>query len=141
MSASGILALDCSDGDATDCCLAIGGSVILFRAARGKQDSRDAALSRARIRSFFVWQTRAQDALLYKLDLCFAVSLARVDSANTLHPVFGTAGCSAQALERWAFPVPNAVIAFTPLQLAFDRGLRLCCAGFGCDGFLLRRYG
>lgn len=108
---------------------AIGASVILFRAARGKTRLvATAALGLVLIfGAFFVWQTRAQDALaLQDSSSALRLAVARVGAARILlHPVFGH-GMDAvhKHWNEWGFPGDQMLgLHSTPLQLAFDRGL------------------
>lgn len=108
---------------------AIGASVILLRAARGKARMiATAALAVVlAFGVFFVWQTRAQDALaLQDSSSALRLAVARVGAARILlHPVFGH-GMDAvhKHWNEWGFPGDQMLgLHSTPLQLAFDRGL------------------
>ena len=108
---------------------AIGGAVILLRATRGKT-RLIAAMALGLVLAlgvFFVWQTRAQDALaLRDSSSSLRIAVARVGAARVLlHPVFGH-GMDAvkQHWHEWGFPGDQLLgLHSTPLQLAFDRGL------------------
>ncbi len=108
---------------------AIGASVILFRAARGK--TRLVAIAALGLflafGAFFIWQTRARDALaLQDSSSAVRLAVARVGAARILlHPVFGH-GMDAvhKHWNEWGFPGDQMLgLHSTPLQLAFDRGL------------------
>ncbi|HET6669806.1 MAG TPA: O-antigen ligase family protein [Pyrinomonadaceae bacterium] len=108
---------------------AIGAVVILLRAARGK--TRLVATAGLGLLlafgAFFVWQTRAQDALaLRDSSSALRLAVARVGAARILlHPVFGH-GMDAvhKHWSEWGFPGDQLIgLHSTPLQLAFDRGL------------------
>ena len=108
---------------------AVGGVVILLRAAKGK--TRVAAVVALGVvlalGVFFVWRTRAQDALfLQDSSASLRLAVARVGAARIpLHPVFGH-GMDAvhKHWNEWGFPGDQMLgLHSTPLQLAFDRGL------------------
>lgn len=108
---------------------AIGASVILLRAARGKaRVVVTVALAVVlAFGAFVVWQTRAQDALaLQDPSSALRMAVARVGAARILlHPVFGH-GMDAvhKHWNEWGFPGDQMLgLHSTPLQLAFDRGL------------------
>jgi hypothetical protein len=108
---------------------AIGATVILLRAARGKTRLvATAALGLVlAFGAFFVWQTRAQDALnLQDSSSSLRLAVARVGAARILlHPVFGH-GMDAvhKHWNEWGFPGDQMLgLHSTLLQLAFDRGL------------------
>lgn len=108
---------------------AIGASVILLRAARGKT-RLVATFALGLVLAFgvfFVWQTRADDALaLGDSSSALRLAVARVGAARILlHPVFGH-GMDAvhKHWNEWGFPGDQMLgLHSTPLQLAFDRGL------------------
>lgn len=107
----------------------IGALVILLRALQGRTRLvAAAALSLVlALGAFFVWQTRAQDALsLRDSSASLRLAVAKVGAARILlHPVFGH-GMDAvhKHWTEWGFP-GDQMIGFhsTPLQLAFDRGI------------------
>ena len=108
---------------------AIGASVILLRAARGRtRVVATAALGLVlAFGVFFVWQTRAEDALaLGDSSSALRLAVARVGAARILlHPVFGH-GMDAvhKHWNEWGFPGDQMLgLHSTPLQLAFDRGI------------------
>ena len=108
---------------------ALGASVILLRAAKGKTRLVAAAALGLvlTLGAFFVWQTRAQDALaLRDSSSSLRLAIARVGAARILlHPVFGH-GMDAvhKHWNEWGFPGDQMLgLHSTPLQLAFDRGL------------------
>ena len=108
---------------------AIGAGVILLRAARGKtRVLATAALGLVLVfGAFFVWQTRAHDALaLQDSSSSLRLAVARVGATRILlHPVFGH-GMDAvhKHWNEWGFPGDQMLgLHSTPLQLAFDRGL------------------
>lgn len=108
---------------------AIGASVILLRAARGKTRLFGAAALGLVLAfgALFVWQTRAEDALaLRDSSSSLRLTVARVGAARILlHPVFGH-GMDAvhKHWNEWGFPGDQMLgLHSTPLQLAFDRGL------------------
>ena len=107
----------------------IGAGVILLRAARGK--TRLVATGALGLilafGAFFVWQTRAQDALaLRDSSASLRLAVARVGASRILlHPVFGH-GMDAvhKHWNEWGFPGDQMLgLHSTPLQIAFDRGL------------------
>ena len=108
---------------------AIGVSVILLRAARGKARLL-ATVALGLVLAFgvfFIWQTRAEDALaLRDSSSALRLAVARVGATRILlHPVFGH-GMDAvhKHWNEWGFPGDQMLgLHSTPLQLAFDRGL------------------
>ncbi len=108
---------------------AIGATAILLRAARGKTRLfATAALGLVlAFGAFFVWQTRAENALSFRdSSSSLRMAVARVGAARILlHPVFGH-GMDAvhKHWNEWGFPGDQMLgLHSTPLQLAFDRGL------------------
>jgi hypothetical protein len=108
---------------------AIGAVVILLRAARGKTKLvATAALGLIlAFGAFFIWQTRAEDALaLRDSSSSLRLAVARVGASRILlHPVFGH-GMDAvhKHWNEWGFPGDQMIgLHSTPLQIAFDRGL------------------
>ena len=110
--------------------LAIGGSVVVWRAAKGAGAKILVTAAIAFVIGFgavVVWQTRAVDALsLHDDSASLRLRVARVGLARLLvHPVFGH-GMDAvkEHWAEWGFP-GNVLIHLhsTPLQIAFDRGL------------------
>ncbi len=108
---------------------AIGAGIILLRAARGKTRLLAAAALGLVLAfgAFFVWQTRAENALaLRDSSASLRLAVARVGATRILlHPVFGH-GMDAvhKHWNEWGFPGEQMLgLHSTPLQLAFDRGL------------------
>jgi hypothetical protein len=109
---------------------AIGGCVLVWRAARGAAARFLVTAAITFVLAFglvVVWQTRAHHALLLgDNSSSLRVGLARAGLSRLLvHPVFGH-GMDAlnQHWSEWGFP--GSVLTHlhtTPLQLAFDRGL------------------
>jgi hypothetical protein len=109
--------------------LVIGAIVILLRAVQGRtRFVAAAALGLVlALGAFFVWQTRAQDALaLRDSSASLRLAVAKVGAARILlHPVFGH-GMDAvhKHWTEWGFPGDQMLgLHSTPLQLAFDRGI------------------
>ena len=109
---------------------AIGGSVIVWRAAKGPGARLLVTAAIAFVIGFgavVVWQTRAVDSLsLHDDSASLRLQVARVGLARVLvHPLFGH-GMDAvkEHWTEWGFP-GNVLIHLhsTPLQIAFDRGL------------------
>jgi hypothetical protein len=109
---------------------AIGGCVVVWRAARGAAARFLVTAAIAFVLAFglvVVWQTRAHNALLLGDDSSsLRVRVARAGLSRVLvHPVFGH-GMDAvkQHWSEWGFPGTVLIhLHSTPLQLAFDRGL------------------
>ena len=109
---------------------AIGGSVVVWRAAKGAGAKILVTAAIAFVIGFgavVVWQTRAVEALsLHDDSSSLRLRVARVGLTRLLvHPVFGH-GMDAvkEHWAEWGFP-GNVMIHLhsTPLQIAFDRGL------------------
>jgi O-antigen ligase len=109
---------------------AIGGGVIVWRAAKGTAARflvAAAIIFALGFGAVVVWQTRATNALSLQDDSSsLRVRVARAGLSRLLvHPVFGH-GMDAmkEHWSQWGFP-GNVMIHLhsTPLQLAFDRGL------------------
>jgi hypothetical protein len=116
---------------------AIGGSVVVWRAAKGAGAKLLVTAAIAFVVGFgavVIWQTRATSALsLHDYSASLRLQLARVGLRRVLvHPLFGH-GMDAvkQHWVEWGFP-GNVIIHLhsTPLQLAFDRGLPALCFWF-----------
>ncbi|MDQ2855069.1 MAG: O-antigen ligase family protein [Acidobacteriota bacterium] len=109
---------------------AIGGCVLVWRAARGATARFLVTAAIAFILGFgvvVVWQTRAHQALSLGDDSSsLRRQVARVGLARVLnHPLFGH-GMDAVKLHwsEWGFPGTVLIhLHSTPLQIAFDRGL------------------
>lgn len=113
---------------------AIGGSVVVWRAAKGAGAKLLVTAAIAFVIGFgavLVWQTRATSSLTLQDDSAsLRLQVARAGLARLLvHPVFGH-GMDAvkKHWAEWGFP-GNVLIHLhsTPLQLAFDRGLPALC--------------
>lgn len=109
---------------------AIGGSVVVWRAAKGAGAKLLVTAAIAFVIGFgavVVWQTRATETLsLHDDSASLRVRVARVGLGRLLlHPVFGH-GMDAvkKHWAEWGFP-GNVMIHLhsTPLQIAFERGL------------------